>query len=160
MPYYNVTPHTLYQSALSSSASGYGYLVSDPLVMHKCWHESLNIYHVWEKVQEWFELMESGDAENRYPDPFWNDADYPDKTALTQDVADEFIAEMDADFMLEKSRFQGRLVPEFSRLPPHSRMAFVQDMYKIIITSAEIERRAIESMEAGLTLPPKNKQEW
>lgn len=160
MPYFNVTPHTLYQSALSSSASGYGYHINDPLVMHKCWHEAVNIYYVWQKVQEWFEMMESGEVLNRYPDPFWDDADYPDKTALTQDVADEFIAEMDADFMLEKSRFQGRSAPEFSRLPPHSRLAFVQEVYQIILSSAEIERRAIASTEAGEELPPTNKKEW
>ena len=98
--------------------------------------------------------MHNGEADNRYPDPYWNDEDYPGKVPLNQEVADEFIEEMDADFMIEKNRFQGRLAPEFSRLPAHARIAFVQDAYKIMKTSTDIEKEAEERLGAGESLPP------
>ncbi|MCI0441240.1 MAG: hypothetical protein L0177_19230 [Chloroflexi bacterium] len=152
MPYYNVTPQTLYQSCMSSAWEWSG--SDDPLTRARAWVEAENIYAMWKLVQEWFEMMESGEAFNRYPDPFWKDDDYPDKLPLTQDVVDIFIQEMDADFMLEKSRFQGRLAPEFARLPPHARMAFVQDSYKLIKTSSQIQKEAEGRLAAGETLPP------
>lgn len=152
MPYYNVTPHTLYQSCMSSAWEWAGN--DDPLTRARAWVEAENVYEVWKLVQQWFELMESGDAHNRYPDPFWNDADHPDKVQLTQEVTDSFIEEMDADFMLEKSRFQGRLAPEFARLPAHSRFAFVQDAYRLIKTTNDIQAEAEQRLAAGETMPP------
>ena len=152
MPYDNVTPHTLYQSCRSSSWEGSDR--NDTITQARAWIEAENIYKVWELVQKWFDHMKSGDAANRYPDPYWKDDDYPDKAPLTQEVVDRFIEEMDADFMLEKNRFQGRLAPEFARLPAHARMDFVQEVYKIIKTTAEIEKEAEERLEAGEALPP------
>ena len=55
--------------------------------------------------------------------------------------------------MLEKNRFHGRLAPEFSRLPPHARMALVQEAYKIIKTGAAIEQETKERLAAGEKLP-------
>jgi hypothetical protein len=152
MPYYNVTAHTLYQSCISSAWEWSGQ--DDPLTRARAWVEAENIYEVWKLVQRWFELMENGGADHRYPDPYWNDEDHPGKVTLTQDVADTFIEEMDADFMLEKNRFQGRLAPEFIRLPAHARMAFVQDAYKVIKTSKQVEKEAKERLDSGETLPP------
>ena len=160
MPYYNVTPHTLFQSVLSANNSMFGYTVGDPLVTHKAWHEAVNIYECWKVVQIWFELIESGEAIHRYPDPFWKDEDHPEFTSLTQEVADKFISEMDEDFMVEKSRFQGRSAPEFERLPPHSRLAFVQELYGLIKSSVELQCMAEDSTEQGLELPPKDKSGW
>ena len=151
MPYYNVTPNALYQSCISNAWEWAE--KNDPLTHACAWVEAENIYEVWKLVQEWYEFMESGEAANRFPDPFWNDEDYPGKATLTQDVADTFIEELDADFMLEKNRFHGRLAPEFSRLPPHARMALVQEAYKIIKTSAAIEQETKERLAAGEKLP-------
>jgi hypothetical protein len=151
MPYYNVTPNALYQSCISNAWEWAE--KNDPLTHACAWVEAENIYEVWKLVQEWYELMESGEAANRFPDPFWKDEDYPGKATLTQDVADTFIEELDADFMLEKNRFHGRLAPEFSRLPPHARMALVQEAYKIIKTSAAIEQETKERLAAGEKLP-------
>jgi hypothetical protein len=130
----------------------------EPLTRARAWVEAENVYQMWALVQKWFEMMESGEAIHRYPDPFWKDDDYPGKVPLNQDVADTFIEEMDADFMLEKSRFQGRSAPEFARLPPHARLAFVQDAYKIIKTSGQIQKEAEERLAAGETLPPPTRQ--
>lgn len=161
MPYYNVTVNTLYQSCMKND---WGSLRNDdPFNRALAWVEAENVYEMWTLVQKWFEVMESGEAIHRYPDPFWRDDDYPGKVPLTQDVADKFIEEMDADFYLEKSRFrdgQGimREPPDFSRLPPHARLAFVQDAYKIIKTSSEIRKEAEERLAAGETLPPPTHQ--
>ncbi len=152
MPYYNVTPHTLYQSCMSSAWEWSG--GDDPLTRARAWVEAENVFEMWQLVQQRFELMESGEAADRYPDPFWRDDDYPEKRPLSQEVADSFIEEMDADFMLEKSRFQGRLAPEFARLPDASRLAFVQEGYKIVKTSAEIQKEAEKRLESGEVLPP------
>ena len=62
---------------------------------------------------------------------------------------------MDQDFMLEKNRFQGRLAPEFSRLPAHARIAFVQQAYGVIKTSVEIKAEAERRVKEGETFPPK-----
>lgn len=156
MPYYNVTPYSLYQSCMSSAWEWSG--GDEPLTCARAWVEAENIHQVWELVQRWFEMMESGEAINRYPDPFWRDKDFPGKVPLTQEVADVFIEELDTDFMLEKSRFQGRLGPEFARLPPHARLAFVQEVYKVIKTSAQIQKEAEERLAAGETLPPPARQ--
>ena len=155
MPYYNVTPHTLYQSCMSSAWEWSG--GDDPVMRARAWVEAENVYDVWKLVQKWFEFIDAGDAVNHYPDPNWDDSLHPGKVALTQDVADTFIEEMDADFMLEKSRFQGRLSPEFARLPSHARLAFAQDAYGIMKTSADINAEADERLATGETLPPAQK---
>ena len=153
MPYYNVNPHTLYQSCISADWDWSQR--DDPMVHARAWVEAENTYEVWKIVQDWFGMIESDEASNRYPDPYWRDEDHPEKTPLTQDVADEFIEEMDQDFMLEKNRFQGRLAPEFSRLPAHARIAFVQEAYKVIKTSVEIKAEAERRVKEGETFPPK-----
>jgi len=120
----------------------------------KAWVEAENIHEVWGLVQKWFALMESGEAENHYPDPTWEDGDYPNNAALTSKVADKFIEEIDADFMIEKNRFQGRSAPEFSRLPPHARLAFVQEAYRLIKTQSAIDEEAQERLDKGEVMPP------
>ena len=155
MPYYNVTPHTLYQSCMSSAWEWSG--GDDPVMRARAWVEAENVYEVWNLVQRWFQLIDSGDAVNHYPDPNWDDSQHPGKVYLTQDVADTFIEEMDADFMLEKSRFQGRLAPEFARLPSHARLAFTQEAYGIMKTSADRNAEADRRLATGETLPPAQK---
>lgn len=156
MPYYNVTPHTLYQSCMSSAWEWSG--GDDPVTRARAWVEAENVYDMWKLVQKWYELMETGEASTRYPDPHWSDETHPGKVGLTQEVADKFIEEMDNDFMLEKSRFQGRQAPEFSRLPPTARMAFVQDAYLVIKSGADINGEADQRLANGEVLPPPIKQ--
>ena len=152
MPYYNVTAHTLYLSCMSSAWEWSG--GDDPVTKARAWVEAENVFEVWKLVQVWYDLMSTGEAENRYPDPFWDDSKHSEKAVLTQDFADVFIEEIDADFMLEKSRFQGRLAPEFIRLPVHARIAFVQDAYGLIKTSTQIKSEADEPLTGGETMPP------
>jgi hypothetical protein len=109
---------------------------------------------MWKLVQVWYDLMNSGEADNRYADPFWDDSKHSEEAVLTQDFPDLFIEEMDAGFMLKKSRFQGRLASEFIRLPAHARIAFVQDTYGLIKTSAEINSESDDSLARGEIMPP------
>ncbi|MCH8986614.1 hypothetical protein IIA94_00375 [Patescibacteria group bacterium] len=116
--------------------------------------EAENIYEAWKLVQRWFEMMESSEAQYRHPDPRWNGEDYPNKVPLTQKVADRFIEEMDADFLLEKSRFEGKEAPDFARLPSHARLAFVQEAYGILKTTKEISKEAEKRFATGEIMPP------
>ena len=99
-------------------------------------------------------MMESSEAQYRHPDPRWNGEDYPNKVPLTQKVADRFIEEMDADFLLEKSRFEGKEAPDFARLPSHARLAFVQEAYGILKTTKEISKEAEKRFATGEIMPP------
>ena len=152
MPYYNVIPHTLYQSCMSSAWEYSG--GDDSVTRARAWVEAENIYAVWKLVQTWSDMMNSGEVENRFPDPYWDDEKHSDKAVLTQELADLFIEEMDADFQLEKDRFQGGAAPDFARLSPFQRMAFVQECYPIIKTAAQINKEADERLAAGEALPP------
>lgn len=160
MPYYNVDYKSLFLTTkefsytTNNEQSGASKL-KDAIA----WLEAVNIYHVWKIIQEWFDLMqdeEQGllDIHTRNPDPSWNHDDYPDFVPLTQEIADVFIDEMDLDFNLEKARFQGRLAPEFARLPPRVRVAFVQSIYKVMRSLKSLTAEAEERLAFGDLLPP------
>ena len=154
MPYHNVNALTLYQSCISASWDWH--TKDDSLSKALAWVEAENTVVTWKLFQAWFEMMESGIADDQYPDIFWKDDDYPTLKPLTQDLADELIAEIDADFMLEQSRFRERSAPEFDRLVPHARMAFAQAVYRVTLSSEEIARKAEELVKDGETIPPKD----
>ncbi len=150
MPYYNVTTHTLYQSIISAD---WGMNTRTAIEKAEQWVEAENTTAVFALISAWFELIESGEAELKQPDPFWESPE--SKAPLTLEVADKFISEMDEDFMMERSRFQGRLAPEFSRLSPQARMAFMQAVYGVILTTVEIKAEAARRLGMGEEIPPK-----
>ena len=152
MPYYNVNPQTLYQSCLSANYALQS--TNDKQTRALAWVEAENVFEVWKIVQRWFEMMDNGDYFDRYPDPNWRDEDHPQFTALTMEVADKFVYEMDEDFLVEKNRFQGKLAPDFGRLPEHSRLAFVQECYLTMKSSVQIREEAMERLKAGEVMPP------
>lgn len=144
MPYYNVTAHVLYQSCLVNWVS---YGDASPLEKACSWVEAENTFEIWKIIQKWFDFIENDDAINKYPDPYSD-------VKISIEMADKVIKEIDEDFMLEKSRFQGRLAPEFSRLPNHSRIAFIQEVSLILKTMDEIKSEAIEKVKSGELVPP------
>jgi len=117
------------------------------------WVEALNIEQIWAVAKRWFALMQSGEARLRYPDPLWQPK--PGRKPLTQDVADFIVAEMDEDFLIERGRFprESGLGPEFSRLPPHARQAFAQELYDVMKTTAELKADATWLLETGWRPP-------
>lgn len=146
MPYYNVGVRTLYETC-RSHYSGH------PLQEAMAWIEAEDIVAVWKIVQAWFERMEDGTARHRFPDPFWDHARWGRKRPLTQQIADRIIAEMDADFEIERARFPQGVGPEFARLPPHARLAFAQEVYGVIKTEGEIEEEATRRTRRGERFP-------
>ncbi|HZX50298.1 MAG TPA: hypothetical protein VFE94_04130 [Candidatus Paceibacterota bacterium] len=120
----------------------------DPKVKAFAWVEAENICKAWCVVDKWFQLMQTGEADNHLPDPLWHRRDHGKKAPLTQELADKFIEELDEDFLIEKGRFGGRLPPDFSRLSPSGRIAFVQEMYEVLLTEEELEEEADRRLKA------------
>ena len=118
------------------------------------WLEAVNILDVWKVVQDWFEAMQRGEANNRYPDPAWANGDGPMKKDVTQEIADRLVVEMDEDFDLERTRFPGGRGPGFQRLAPHARLAFAQQYFAIVKTAQQLEAGAEDLLLRGVTLPP------
>ena len=145
MPYHNVNAHTLYQSCISASWDWQN--KDDSLSKALAWVEAENTVMIWKLFQAWFEMMESGIADDQYPDIFWKDDDYPFLKPLTQDIADELIAEIDADCMLEQSRFRQRSAPAFDRLVPPARMASSPAVYRVTGSGEGIARKAGELVQ-------------
>jgi len=150
MPYFNVTAQTLYQSCIAASPYSSGH--SDPFEKARAWVEAENIEAVWKLVQKWFLLMQSGEAEMRYPDPTWSEQE--GRAPLTPELADMIVKELDADFEVERGRFQGRRPPEFARLSAVARLAFAQDLLGILKTDQTIRAEAKDRLAAGEVLPP------
>lgn len=100
--------------------------------------EGENILKFYQIVQEWFEAMQNGTANDRFPDPTWKPK--PFLLALTQEIADKIVSELDSDFMVEYSRFPEGLGsgPEFKRLAPHARVAFAQVVMDNLLTNHEL----------------------
>lgn len=145
-PYYSVDPHSLYQSCLSAGGE------VTPIGKARAWVEAENTFEVWKVINNWFNRLQDGTYWSYMASPFWTNP--PDKTALTQDVVELFVKELDEDFMLEKSRFQGKKPPEFSRLPFGPKFAFVQECYKIMKSSKAINAEADERLANGEKMPP------
>ena len=128
---------------------------STPEAIAFAWVEAENIIAIRAIVCRWFELLQAGQADGRYPDPQWQQP--KGKKPLTPELADRLVAELDADFELEKHRFPESDVnngPCFHRLKPWARMAFAQEFYNAIKTEAQIEEEAVSRLKAGEKFPP------
>lgn len=147
--YFNVFPSRLYDSCLNDVPSN----LKDEKKCAYAWIEAENIYAVWEIVQKWFELLEGGQTNNIFPDPFWKHSNYPKKKKLTQEVANNFIKELEADLEIE-TRYNSSLSSGFDRLSSHARLAFVQAIYQVMKTSEEILEEVEIRLANGEKLPP------
>ena len=147
MPYFNVGPETLYTSIISASDS------ASDVAKARAWIEAENVYEVWQIVQKWFDFMKAKLVGHQLPSPYWQDDLYPDKTKLTQSVADLLVKEIDEDFMLEKTRFMGRKAPNFSRLPPGARLSFAREIYRVMKSQKAINIEADERLAKGEVFP-------
>lgn len=153
MVYQIKSPHVLFSSCLDGLASEFPSLDKDATVEFcnaVAWLEAENIFAVFQLIIAWFKLMESGEAANRYPSP---------GGTVTQEQADLLISELDADFAKESNRWpvdaEGKAWgPEFSRLLPHSRRAFAEEIRAILKTEAQILAEALERLAKGEKLPP------
>lgn len=146
MSYTNTTHANLYHG----SAGSYGRSLEECAFF---WCEALATQRAWEVVKAWFRAMQAGEAALRYPDPLWQPK--PGRKAITQELADIMVQEMDEDFLLQQNRFpkESGLGPEFSRLPPHARLAFMQEIMDASRTTREITQEASALIATGW-LPP------
>lgn len=158
MSYETTTVKDLYVSALAA--------FSGLEQKAEAWVEAQNVEAAWEVVKAWYGYLQRGEAAHKYPDPSWEAP--PGRKPLTQDLADTLVREIDEDFEIERGRFPREsgaplstgLGPEMSRLPPHARMAFAQELYGVVMTAAEIKAEALRLLESGVTaFPPGSKPE-
>lgn len=148
MSYENTRTRDLYAVTLIS--------MSNLVEKATAWVEAENIALVWERVKLWFGLMQSGQADLRRPDPYWQPP--PGRKPLTQELADQLVHEIDEDFLFEKNRFprETGLGPEFSRLSPQARLAFAQELYSLVMTIDEQRAAARRLIDAGVKeFPPR-----
>jgi len=118
------------------------------------WIEAENIFDVRAIIIEWFDALNDGTANDRYPDPICLEG--PPGKPITEERADKFIEELEADMLKEWMRFGslGREAgPGFDRLEPHARMAFMQAVWQVMKTMDQIQEEAAERTKAK-ELPP------
>mgnify|MGYP001610454007 FL=1 len=111
------------------------------------WTEASNTMVVWKLIQRWFERMEDGTAEKAYP------SFRAMKRQVTQEMADELVEELDADFEIEHHRFPEGYGPEFCRLSSLARLAFAQEMAQVMKTDEEIQAEAAKRLAEGELMP-------
>lgn len=117
--------------------------------------EAENIFEVREIVIGWFEALEKGLADNRFPDPRGLE--------ISQERADKFIGMLDDEFMQESGRFGALKVatgPEFCRLSPRARRAFAQQVLQKAKQPKEILEEAIQRVRKGEVFPTSNPQAY
>ena len=122
----------------------------------KAWVEAQNVEKTRRIMSKWFEFMQSGEVKLKCPDPYWSDDEHPERHKLTREVADEIVHEVDEDFEIERGRFprETGFGPEFSRLPPHARMALAQGLCVNRMTEREIADEAECLLTKGITQFP------
>lgn len=144
MPY-NVTPQEIFEQCLNYSTSTHARALA--------WVEAQNLWDTYAVIIKWFRLMESGEADSRYPDPHWQPA--AGRPPLTQFLADQIVAELDADYEIERARFPSTgLGPGFTRLAPHARLTFAQELSGVMKSEAELDAGVEVRLAAGEKLPP------
>lgn len=93
-------------------------------------HTNPNINAVSMVINDWFDAMEAGEAVARFPDP-----NYPKQ--WTEDRIDELILAIDKEYNHEafgwaKDAYKVVAGPDFFRLEPLQRLAFIQDLHRIV----------------------------
>ena len=120
----------------------------DRYVMAYAWIEAENIMDLRQLISNWFQLIETGESDGTYPSI---------NSSITQKEADHLIEELDADFQIERARFPDsdpEAGPAFVRLLPHSRLAFVEEIKKILKQSDQLEYEARKRIDSGEIIPP------
>lgn len=113
------------------------------------WAEAENIMAVREVMCDWFDAMENGTANKRRFDPRG--------PIVSLEEAEKMIAEIDDDFNLEKGRWASLDVeagPDYFRLEPIAKIAFVQQILMTIKTIEQLEKEVWIRQKAGEQIPP------
>ena len=153
MPYWNVTPHAMFQSCINDTS----WKNMEPNLKKACaWVQAVNTYDIHELHSEIFNALESGEAEKWSPDADWSPSLPPEeKLVPTQELADLYIEELIADYELEKRRFPDGNGPGFERLTGPARFYVAQRAYDIQMTIRQIVTEAERRLANGEVLPPR-----
>lgn len=122
-----------------------------PLECAYYWIEAENMWMVRVIISKWFRWLNEGVANNHYPDLR--------QKVFSRERADAFIEALEDDMMIEEPRFSHLnrdAGPGFDRLVPHARQAFIQDVWSVLKTRAELWAEAEQRLKAGIRTPPKN----
>ena len=149
-PYANMTVEVLYNSVrftvkrvIMPDETEEEKVLGEQLLSAREWVEAENIFAVREVIIEWFNAMNEGVANDRYPDPL--NLEGPPGELITEERADEFVE------ALEQARFKGlgkEEGPGFPRLEPHARIAFMQAMWQVMKTDKQLRLEAKERLES------------
>ena len=113
------------------------------------WVEAENMMDIRRVLIEWFDELQDGTANDRYPDPTKMEA--PVGKPITQERANLFVEELEDDMLIEKARFRGlkkEAGPGYTRLEPHARVAFMQSMWRTMMTAEEIKAEARKRLKS------------
>ena len=109
------------------------------------WIEAENVFDVRAVLIEWFDALNDGTANDRYPDPTCLEG--PPGEPITEERADKFVEVLEDDMLKESGRFRGlgkEVGPGFPRLEPHARLAFMQAVWQVMKTKEQIKLEAID----------------
>lgn len=114
------------------------------------WVEAENIMEIRSLMSNWFDAMEDGTANKRFQDPRG--------PVISLEEAERMIAEIDDDFNIESNRWRGLGVeagPDYFRLEPHAKIAFVQQILMTIKSISQLEEEVFNRQKIGEQIPPK-----
>lgn len=154
MSYKDRTPERLFPHCLQAVEREFPSARSSPLGRAMAWLLAVNTLEQFKVLCRWFDYLQADEAQHHYPDPDYQPRNK--QVVVNQAVADLLVAELDADFLLEYSRFPEGRGPEFSRLPPHARIALLQELATVAKSLAELEGEAHRGLKAGEHLPPRH----
>ena len=98
-------------------------------------------------LEDWFQAIEDGTAEHRLPDP--NFQSPPGRPAITDELVEEFIKELDREMDTDAFGAQGRkygadATCEFHRLAHPQKVALVQQLMGVLLNEKEMEQKGAE----------------
>ncbi|MFQ5872232.1 MAG: hypothetical protein ACE5JL_00320 [Dehalococcoidia bacterium] len=111
---------------------------------------------VFSILEDWYQAIEDGTAHHRLPDPTFQAP--PGKPAITEDLVDEFIKELDREIDTDAFGSQGRKYgadasSEFHRLDYPQRVALVQQLMRALLSDEEMSKEADELRAQQPTSP-------
>ena len=103
--------------------------------------EQAQVEAVFGILEDWFSAVEDGTAHHRLPDPGF--VPPPGRPAITEDLVEGLVAELDRELDMDAFGVQGRKYEadascEFHRLAYPQRVALVQQLMATLLTDQEI----------------------
>lgn len=131
----------------------YNSIVMPQIERGLAWVIAENTYAVRAIIIKWFKALESGSAFKKHPNLLDN--------SISMEKANKLVEELDAEFDVEfenrKESIGADASADFRRLPPYARLAFAQELFKVLKTEEQLEKELKKRLENGEVIPPKEK---